>query len=549
MSLKPQTNHAIPELTKKVAHAAFAKRDNIYMKMRDELGSIYADEQFVHLYGKRGKPAEAPANLAMVTLFQYVEDLSDRAAADAVRSRIDFKYALGLALDDEGFDYSVLSKFRKRLLEEGDEDLLFTTMLTKLKETGLLKAGGKQRTDSTHIVAAIRALNRLVLVGETMRAALEAVATVAPAWLQSVAPADWYKKYGKPVHEYKMPKDKAKRETRAREIGADGLELLTCIYEDVDMRWLHNIDAVDALRRIWIEQFYDDGNGHLMWRTKQDQPRAGEQIISPYDLAARHGQKRRTRWMGYKVHLTERCEPDAPRLITHVETRPAPESDTNATADIHAALHDKGLLPEQHIVDSGYIAAHHIVEAQTQHGVELLGPIQPDSSWQAKNPDAFDQSRFEYDWQAQQVTCPEGQTNIFWKERTENNHRVVDVQFHGKTCQACPSRTLCTTSKKGRCLTIRPQLEFEALVERRRFQQTDAFHEQYAVRAGVEGTMSQSANPFGMRRSRYRGHAKTHFQHLATATAINLKRAANWLFGYSTAETRVTRFAALALAA
>ena len=478
-----------------------------------------------------------------------MEDLSDRAAADAVRSRIDWKYALGLELDDEGFDFSVLSKFRRRLLEEEQEEMLFSTMLTKLQAAGLLKAGGSQRTDSTHIVAAIRALNRLVLVGETMRAALDAVAAAAPVWLQSIAPPQWYKKYGKPVHEYKMPKDKEKRAALAREIGADGLELLNYIYEDLDMRWLHNIAAVDALRRIWIEQFYDDGDGNLSWRTTKDRPRASEQLISPYDLDARHGQKRQTRWMGYKVHLTERCEPDAPRIITHVETRPAPEADTNATADIHQSLADKGLLPDKHVVDGGYVAAHHIVTASDQYGVDLFGPIQPDSSWQAKQSDAFDQSRFQYDWDAQLVTCPEGHTNIFWKERTENDHTVIDVQFHGKTCQACPSRSLCTKSKKGRGLTIRPQAEFEALFERRHLQKTDDFHDQYGIRAGVEGTMSQSANALGMRRSRYRGHSKTHLQHLATATAMNLKRAANWLLGYSTADTRVTRFAALALAA
>lgn len=545
MSLKPQTNNTIPEMTARVARAAFAKADNILMKMRDEVGAIYEDEAFEELFPRRGQPAEAPANLAMVTIMQYVEDLSDRAATDAVRGRIDWKYALGLELEDEGFHYSVLCKFRKRLLENGAEEQLFTMMLTKLQEAGLLKAGGKQRTDSTHIVAAIRALNRLVLVGETMRHALDTIAAVAPSWLQTVAPERWYKQYGTPVHEYKMPKEKAKRATLARQIGEDGMVLMNLIYAEGEMNWLKEVSAVETLRRIWVEQFYYNEE-RVEWRSKENMPKSSQQIISPYDLDARHGQKRQTRWMGYKVHLTERCDADAPRLITHVETRPAPEADTNATTDIHAGLAEKGLLPDHHLVDMGYVAGHHIVAAQQDYGIELYGPIQPDSSWQAKQPDAFDLTRFEYDWENKQATCPEGKTTSNWNEAIENDHLIIHTTFRMADCRACPSRSLCTRSKKGRKLTIRPQEAFAAITARRELQETEEFKEAYGLRAGVEGTMSQTAVAMGMRRNRYRGHPKTHFQHLATATAVNLKRAANWLFGYSTAETRVTRFAALA---
>jgi transposase len=103
---------------------------------------------------------------------QFAEGLSDRQAADAVRARIDWKYALGLELTDVGFDGSVFSEFRTRLVAGGAEQVLFETMVTCLQEKGLLKKRGQMRTDSTHILAAVRVLNRLECVGETLRQAL-----------------------------------------------------------------------------------------------------------------------------------------------------------------------------------------------------------------------------------------------------------------------------------------------------------------------------------------------------------------------------------------
>ena len=112
------------------------------------------DGQFVTLFLRRGQPAEAPGRLALATVLQYVEGLSDRQAADAVRGRIDWKYALGLSLTDPGFDHTVLSEFRSRLIDGGAERLLLDTLLRRLREQGLVKAGGRQRTDSTHLLAA-----------------------------------------------------------------------------------------------------------------------------------------------------------------------------------------------------------------------------------------------------------------------------------------------------------------------------------------------------------------------------------------------------------
>lgn len=137
------------------------------MKMRDELGTFYEDEDFKGLFPQRGQPGESPWRLALVMVMQYAEGMSDRQAAEAVRARIDWKYALGLELDDPGFDHSVLSEFRDRLLKESAQEMLLDKMLARFQAKGYLKARGQQRTDSTHVLAAVRQLNRLELVGET----------------------------------------------------------------------------------------------------------------------------------------------------------------------------------------------------------------------------------------------------------------------------------------------------------------------------------------------------------------------------------------------
>jgi transposase len=190
MSLHLQEPPSAPEETSRVAQAAFPK-GNLCLHIAAVLGPIYKDDQFAALFPRRGQPAEAPGRLALVTVLQYVEGLSDRQAADAVRGRIDWKYALGLSLIDPGFDHTVLSEFRSRLVEGKAEQLLLDTLLKCLQEHDLVKARGRQRTDSTHVLADVRKLNRLERVGETMRAALNELAMMAPDWLQALAPAAW----------------------------------------------------------------------------------------------------------------------------------------------------------------------------------------------------------------------------------------------------------------------------------------------------------------------------------------------------------------------
>ena len=221
MSLAPEPTLNVPEHTAEVARAAFP-RGNRYMQMRDVLGTMYRNDQFADLYPNVGQPAEAPWRLALVTIMQFTENLTDRQAAEAVRGRIDWKYALGLELTDAGFDFSILSEFRTRLIAGGAEEQLLTQMLALFVDRGLLKARGAQRTDSTHIVAAVRELNRLEIVGETLHHTLNVLAQVAPAWLQDQVSAEWFLRYGQRFSDYRLPKEPNNRQTLAITIGCDG---------------------------------------------------------------------------------------------------------------------------------------------------------------------------------------------------------------------------------------------------------------------------------------------------------------------------------------
>ena len=221
MSLQPQAIPPIPEETARVAHALFPQ-GNRYMRLRDEFGSIYTDEQFVALYPTGGQFAEQPWRIARLMVMQYMENYTDRQAAEAMRTRIDFKYVLSLELTDPGFDFSVLAEFRQRLLAAGQEEVLLNTLLHLCRARGLLKERGKQRTDSTHVLAAIRTMNRLECVAETLRAALNSLAAVVPEWLRAQVPPEWYERYGTRTEEYRFPKEATKRQALTEQIGADG---------------------------------------------------------------------------------------------------------------------------------------------------------------------------------------------------------------------------------------------------------------------------------------------------------------------------------------
>ncbi len=279
MSLKPEPIEPVPVETARVARAVHPK-GHPYLMLRDELGVIFEDGDFATLFPKRGQPAESPWRLALVTILQFRENLSDRQAAEAVRDRIAWKYLLGLDLTDSGFDFSVLSEFRDRLLQGSAEELLLEKLLVRCREIGLVKARGRQRTDSTHVLASIRVMNRLELVAESLRAALNELATESPVWLRSVAPEAWYQRYGRRIENERLPQGKAEREAYAQVVGEDGFTLLEMLSKPEAPRGLNELAQVQILRQVW-ERHYEREQGRVRFKANRNLPKAAKAVESP----------------------------------------------------------------------------------------------------------------------------------------------------------------------------------------------------------------------------------------------------------------------------
>ena len=576
----------------------YARREApLAVQVRDRLGELFPDTEFASAFGARGRPGWSPGRLALVTVLQMAEDLTDRQAADAARTRIDWMYALGLDLEDPGFDHTVLSEFRSRVVEHVLEEKVLDLLLARLVAEGVLGPGGKQRTDSTHVVSAVRDLNRLELAGESVRACLEALAAAAPGWLAGVIDVPgWSKRYGARVDSWRLPASEAKREELALAYARDGYALVEACYRADAPAWAREVEAVGVLRVVLLQNYTRTVTEAGTEVTRRDAERDGLppgrfRLSSPYDTDARWGVKRDTFWNGYKLHLTETCDgedtageraageraaggddhggtrpapgspakaesepgqgsrPARPHLVTNVATTDATVPDSAMTEPIHDRLKGRRLLPAEHYVDSGYPSAKLVADAYRDHGIALVSPLLADTSRQARAGAGFDAAAFTVDWDAEQVTCPQGQASSSWSPASQRGVETIVVKFPASACRPCPVRDQCTTAARGgRQLTLKPRVLHEALQDNRAEQDTADWQARYAIRAGVEGTMRQAVAVTGARNARYRGLPKTHLEHVFSAVALNLIRLDAWWNGHPLDRRRTSHLARLELA-
>ncbi|MCD0486487.1 IS1182 family transposase [Streptacidiphilus sp. ASG 303] len=488
------------------------------MWVRDHLDGLWDDEDFISWYPRDGRPGLSPAQLATVCVLQFLLNLSDRQAAEAVRCRIDFKYALAMELDDPGFHHSVLTDFRDRLGEDDRADHLLSLALDRMRQAGMVKARGRQRTDSTQVLAAARELTRLELVLEAVRAALEEAASRVPEVLDDLVDADWAIRYGRPV---RLPAQPSHPVTRLKQAGTDAHRLLERL--PPRRRGPH----AEALRRIMVQNFLFDARGALRPRTEKDgQPKGALRIVSPYDCEARRAIRGNTRWSGYLVHVTETCDSDtAVNLITDIATT-GPTRDTQALPGIHTRLRRRRLLPEQHLVDGGYVSVALLDCSARDHQVQLIGPVKAGGDWQSREQTGFTRDHFAIDFDRRQVTCPNGQTSRTWLEAPALAPYTV-ARFHPSQCRPCRDRPACTRGGSARTVNFLPRRLHELQARNRADQQDQQWKRLYATRSGVEGTIGELVNGHQARRSRYHGLRKTHVQHVLTGIAINIERLAS----------------------
>jgi len=565
VSVQPQP---WPEPSPEVAAAIRAmyggKREvPLAVAVRDRLGELFPDAEFATAFGQRGRPGWAPGRLALVTVLQKVENLTDRQAADQVRENLAWKYALGLELADPGFDHSVLSEFRTRVVAHGLEERALDLLLAALVARGLLGAGGKQRTDSTHIVAAVRELNRLELAGESVRAALEALTAAAPHWLAQVLDPSWTRRYAARIDTWRLPTSKTKKDALILDYARDGFALLGAVYAPGQPGWLRELPAVQTLRLVLLQNYTRTvrGGREVVKRREKTEdggdglPPGEDRIASPYDTDARWSAKRDTFWCGFKLHISESCtevaesERTRPNLITNVTTTAATLPDSKALAAIHARLAAHGLTPHEHYLDSGYPSAELLVASLRDHGIALITPVLLDHSRQAKAKSGFAAHDFTVDWEQKKAHCPAGHASATWNPVVQDGVPKTVISFAAADCIPCPFKEQCTSAKsRRRQLSLHPREMTEALRAARAQQQTEDWNKDYALRAGVEGTIRQATDRTGTRRARYRTLAKTHLDHTTSAVALNVIRLDAWWNGHPLDRTRTSHLARLDLA-
>ncbi|WP_461067549.1 IS1182 family transposase [Streptomyces pseudoechinosporeus] len=528
MSLRPRSGEQVPPLTAQIARASNPDGTTAIW-VRDRLDGLWHDEDFADWYPRDGRPGLSPAQLATVCVLQFLLGLSDRQAAEAVRCRIDFKYALAMELDDPGFHHSVPADFRERLARDDRADRLLDLALARLKEAGLVRERTTQRTDSTHVLAAVRDLTRLELVTEAVRAALEEAARTAGHLLVGLVDEEWGRRYGRPV---RLGKNPTRPKTRILAADDDAHRLLERLHRH--QPGYRPGPQVEALRQIVVQNYYRDAAGRLRRRTAEEDggglPPSSPAIVSPYDVTARyvrHGHI--IRWKGFAAHVTETCASDSANVITDVATTSATTNDGQALPGIHTRLARRGLLPAEHLVDGGYTSLVHLERAAREHQITVSGPLPGNPTRQHRKNEGFDRDDFHIDFDRRQVTCPRGQASRGWHgpypTSSPTAAPLIVARFTKGQCRPCPDRPRCTNSREqARNVGFPPRELRDLQVRVRGEQQTPEWKARYAVRSGVEGTINEFAHGHGMRHCRYRGRPKAHLQHVLTAIAVNIER-------------------------
>jgi transposase len=463
----------------------------------------------------------------LVTIFQFLEDVPDRQAAEWVRLRLDWKYALHLGLADPGFDFSCLCYFRQRLLTHKAEAKLFDAVLARIRALGLVKKRGKQRTDSIAVLGAVRVLSQLETVSETLRLALGALAQAAPDWVEQTVPEAYREAYARSGPDYRLTQPE--REAARVEVGAAGFWLLEQLEQAGAPAGLRDLAAVQTLGVVWAQRYErvaaldgdtspegagaggaaasgtggsgagaggaGSGEAATTVRFRDRTVDCTELVVTPHDAGVRAGEKRGKKWHGEKVHITETAEPDGPNFILDVTTANASSGDAETLPEIREQLRLRDLLPAEQYVDSGSISGKQLADSEAA-GIELVGPPLGDSS-----PQEFKLGDFQIDRETKQAVCPAGQVATKWAARTERDgSRSVHIQFPGRICAACALRARCTTGAGGRSLSLREH--YERVAARRVEAQTEAFRERMRARPAIEATLSELTRAHGLRRHR-----------------------------------------------
>lgn len=518
MSLKDQFPSEIPEDTRQLVERLVSE-DSVYRLLGQKADEILSDADFVEMYDEEGRPAINPVLLSLVVVFQFLEKLPDRQAADMAVMRLDWKYALRQQLDWQGFHYSDLCNFRKRLGAKGQERLVFERVVVYLREQGYLKSGGKQRTDSSRIIANVMRLSRLELIWETLRLTMSALISSDVPWTLRYIPSSFTDTHARRRSDFRLNKEEVK--AALEKAGQEGYWLLEQL-RLYGTETLQSLTEVEQLRRVLDEQYDCDEQGQVTKLPAKDC--SGDVLTTPHDPDVRYGNKGGQDWVGYTLQVTETVsEDEALRFITDIEVTSTRQQDNEALRPIQQRLENCELLPEQQYVDQGYMSGANL-QSSLDMGIDLRGLIRKGNVSKAEG---FRLSDFEIDIDRRRAICPAGKRSVKWARAKPGVKNLIayHVSF-GKQCQTCAffCKDLCTDKPTGRKLGI--SAHHHLIQARRQEAQTEGFRQEMHHRAGIEACISELVRSHGARRSRYRGLVRNRLQASFIAVATNLKRLA-----------------------
>jgi hypothetical protein len=462
----------------------------------------FDDAQFADLYVEGGRHPVSPSLLAAVTLLQYMFRASDRGAVENTLMRRDWRLALGIAPDYDGFDPTVLVNFRKRLVAHDMQREIFEAVLERIAKLGLLKGRRRVRVDSTQLIANVARLSRADALQEAIRKLVCVLYDERPELRADPQFQRLYETYGEEVWLGRDPQT----DERLVTLGIDG-RLLLRLCADYPLPARQILEQMLAENFIFSEQ--DD--------TAPPQPLPPDQlssgrIISPHDPDAKGGKKGDKSWVGDKVHIVETADEEGPNFCVDVVTTDARIDDVEMTQTL--AERTQQVLPEldTSIEDAGYVSVENGIVLRKM-GIDLVAPALVNT-----RKGFLLNTEFTVDWDRRQATCPAGHESVAWGVYRGETR----IQFGAAMCTACPRRAECTRSRHGRTICFGPHWE-QLQHDRERAKQPE-FQAVYRLRAPIEATISHAVHECGLRRSRYRTAAKRELHAILAVAALNARR-------------------------
>ncbi len=511
-----------------LAARLFADPTNRYRLFREKiLPCLWAvREQLAQLYcADNGRPAIEPVLALGVTLLQFMEKVPDRKAEENLRLHLGWKYALEVELDDAGFDHSSLGTFRARLLAGGAGRIGFDALLQGLRAAGLVRRGGRQRLDSTHVLGAVAQMGRLEVVRETLRLVLRHLRRVG-AHSRLDAWAGLHERYvDSQMAWHRLSPDGLKE--KFQQAGADALAVIKWLRQQPAA--LRHSDQALLLERVFLEQYELGGDSEPQRRPTE----ASGVVQNPHDPEVQWAAKdlaKTTQWEGYKVQIAETVAADGhakpkgeptEQFLTEVTTTEAIASDLDGRRRLEENQHAHGQgVADELYVDAAYVTDDTLAEARA-HGRELIGPARPSPN--AAGARLFAADAFDVDIARRRAICPAGHESRQCS-RLENHHTgQVDYRFEwAGLCETCAVQQHCTTSRSGRRMVVVGE-HHDLLQQRRRDMQSEEFQRRLRQRNAIEGTISEFTRGGG-RRTRYRGLAKTTLANYFQGAALNTHR-------------------------